>query len=111
MIYKIFRASEWDALCANGATQGAPIDLVDGFIHFSTAAQTGGTLAKHFSGVDNLILAAVDDSKLGATLKWEVSRGDALFPHLFRALRRDEVVWADAITLGPDGHCLPDRMQ
>ena len=80
LIYKIFRAPEWAQLEANGETAGAPIDLTDEYIHFSTAEQAAETAAKHFAGQDDLVLAALDADTLGDALKWEVSRGDALFP-------------------------------
>ncbi|PWR01504.1 DUF952 domain-containing protein [Meridianimarinicoccus roseus] len=108
LIYKIFRTDEWAVLDAEGETAGAPVDLADGFIHFSTAEQVRETAAKHFRGVDGLFLAAVDADALGDDLKWEASRGGALFPHLYRALRRDEVLRVDPLLLGPHGHDFPD---
>ena len=84
LIYKIFRADEWAVLQAQGATDGAPIDVADGFVHFSTAEQAAETAAKHFAGVEGLVLLACDADAMGNDLKWEVSRGGALFPHLYR---------------------------
>jgi len=109
LIYKIFRAPEWAALERDGATAGAAVDLADGFIHFSTAAQAAETAAKHFAGVAGLVLAAVEADALGPDLRWEPSRGGALFPHLYRPLRRDEVAWTAPLLLGPDGtHQFPE---
>lgn len=110
LIYKIFRADEWAALDAAGETAGAPIDLSDGFIHFSTAAQATETAAKHFAGVDGLILAALDADALGGALKWEPSRGGALFPHLYRVLKRAEVLWAKPLPLSDGAHVFPVEM-
>ena len=110
LIYKIFRAPEWDELNANGETAGAPIDLTDGFIHFSTAEQAAETAAKHFAGQDDLILAALDADALGEALKWEPSRGGALFPHLYRRLKRDEVLWAKPLPLKDGAHDFPAEM-
>ena len=107
LIYKIFRAAEWAALEAAGHTAGAPIDLADGFIHFSTAAQAAETAAKHFTGAEGLILAAVDPAPLGDDLKWEPSRGGALFPHLYRRLKRNEVLWAKPLPLKDGAHDFP----
>ncbi|MEO1000460.1 MAG: DUF952 domain-containing protein [Pseudomonadota bacterium] len=107
LIYKIFRAPEWEALVAAGETAGAPVDLADGFIHFSTAETVAETAAKHFAGADGLLLAAVEAATLGDALRWEVSRGGVEFPHLYRALRRDEVLWCRPLPLGPDGHVFP----
>ncbi|PYF08587.1 uncharacterized protein (DUF952 family) [Rhodobacter viridis] len=110
LIYKIFRRPEWDALCAAGETAGAPVDLADGYIHFSTAAQVVETAAKHFATESDLVLVAVAVEALGADLKWEVSRGGALFPHLYRRLRRGDVVWDTALPLGLCGHIFPEAL-
>ena len=111
LIYKIFTSDQWSALKRDGETTGAPVDLDDGFIHFSTATQAAETAAKHFAGQDGLILAAVDAETLGEALKWEPSRGGALFPHLYDKLRREDVVWAKPLALGPDGaHVFPEAM-
>jgi uncharacterized protein (DUF952 family) len=110
LIYKIFRAPEWAALQAEGQTAGAPVDLADGFIHFSTAAQAEETAAKHFAGAEGLILAAVEVEACGAALKWEVSRGGAEFPHLYRNLRLSEVVWAKSLPLADGRHQFPADM-
>lgn len=107
MIYKIFRTDEWQLLQDKGETLGAPVDLADGFIHFSTAAQAGETLAKHFAGEDGLILAAIDTGPIEGELKWEPSRGGQLFPHLYRALRLDEVAWTAPIARTDGGFDLP----
>jgi uncharacterized protein (DUF952 family) len=109
LIYKIFRAVEWAELDRAGDTAGAPIDVADGFIHFSTASQTAETAVKHFAGADDLVLAACDADTLGPALMWEPSRGGALFPHLYRRLRRDEVAWTTPLPLGADGaHVFPE---
>ncbi len=91
-IYKIFRAREWDALVETGETAGAPVDLADGFIHFSTAEQRAETAARHFAGEQGLVLAAVEAEALGDALRWEPSRGGALFPHLYAPLALAQVV-------------------
>lgn len=108
LIYKIFRADEWAALQAKGETLGAPIDLADGFVHFSTAEQATETAAKHFAGVEGLLLLAVQGDDLGDALKWEVSRGDALFPHLYSTLRVEDVIWAKPLPLIDGVHQFPD---
>lgn len=108
LIYKIFRPGEWAALEQAGETAGAPIDVSDGFVHFSTAAQAAETAAKHFAGEGDLVLVAVDAEGLGADLKWEPSRGGALFPHLYRPLRITDVAWHRPLPLGPAGHVFPE---
>lgn len=111
LIYKILRPEEWALLQAQGETPGAPIDVADGYVHLSTAQQAAETLAKHFSGADGLICLALEDDALGDALKWEPSRGGALFPHLYGPLRLADVVWAKPVTLGPDAaHILPEGM-
>ena len=108
LIFKIFRRSEWNALIAAGETAGAPVDIADGYIHFSTAAQVAETAAKHFARESDLVLVAVEADGLGADLKWEPSRGGALFPHLYRKLRRADVVWDKSLPLGASGHIFPE---
>ena len=85
-IYKIVPRALWDAAIESGSFTGSPVDAADGFIHFSTAAQLHATAAKHFHGVKDLLLVAVESDALGAALKWEPSRGGDLFPHLYAPL-------------------------
>ena len=107
-IYKITPRIDWEAAEETGVFKGAPIDLQDGYIHFSTADQSEETAAKHFSGMDDLLLVAVDSEKLGDSLKWEKSRGGALFPHLYDNLNMAAVVWARPMPLDENGnHTLP----
>lgn len=105
LIYKIFRAGEWAGLEARGATHGAPVDVADGFVHFSSAAQLGETLGRHFAGERDLWLLAVDADAAGGAIRWEPSRGGALFPHLYRPLALADVLWARRIEDGvvPEG--------
>ncbi len=107
-IYKIFRRPEWDAFKTAGVTAGAPVDLTDGYIHFSTAAQVAETAAKHFTTQSDLVLVAVDAARIGPALKWEPSRGGQLFPHLYRPLRLDDVLWDKSLPLGASGHIFPE---
>lgn len=110
LIYKIFRRAEWDFLKSHGRTTGAPIDVADGYIHFSTAAQVTETAAKHFAGQGDLVLVALDSETLGPELKWEPSRGGALFPHLYREMRLEDVAWDTSLPLGAAGHIFPDTL-
>ena len=108
LIYKILSATEWQAAERAGVFKGVGIDLTDGFIHFSTAEQAAETAAKHFAGQAGLVLVAVDPEKLGAALKWEVSRGGQLFPHLYASLLTRDVAWAKALPVDVDGkHSFP----
>ncbi len=107
-IYKILPASLWHEAQQAGAFRGAPVDLADGYIHFSTAEQVSETAAKHFAGQRDLILLHVDAGALGDALKWEPSRGGALFPHLYAELDLKHVSRADPLPLGDDGrHVFP----
>ncbi len=108
LIYKIFRANEWSDLEHNGDTAGAPIDVADGYIHFSTAEQAEETAAKHFAGEGGLVLAALDPDALGEDLRWEPSRGGQLFPHLYRRLRRTDVLWSAPLPLVGGRHDFPE---
>lgn len=84
--FKVLTAAQWAQFQADGIFHGAPVDLADGYIHLSAADQLQGTLAKHFAGQSGLVIAEVDLGVLGETVKWEVSRGDALFPHIYGPL-------------------------
>lgn len=109
LIYKIAPRALWSQAETVGVFAGAPIDIADGYIHFSTAQQAKETAAKHFAGQDNLVLAAIDPAKLGERVRWEPSRGGQLFPHLYAALPLDAVVWVKDLPLGADGiHTFPD---
>jgi uncharacterized protein (DUF952 family) len=90
-IYKILTREQWDQARQTGMLKGAPVDLADGFIHFSTASQLAETARLYFVGMDDLILLGVDTERLGTSLKWEPSRGGDKFPHLYDVLRMDDV--------------------
>lgn len=107
LIYKIFRADEWQTLQSNGRTAGAPIDVADGYIHFSTAATVAETTAKYFAGEAGLTLVAVEADDL-SPLQWEPARGGVLFPHLYRDLLLTDVIWARDLPLSDGVHVLPD---
>ena len=84
--FKILTAAQWAQFQAEGVFTGAPIDVADGYIHLSTADQCDETLAKHFAGQAGLVIVEVDLAALGDTIKWEASRGGALFPHIYGML-------------------------
>ena len=110
LIYKIFRAHEWADFQAKGVTEGAPIDVADGYIHFSTASQAAETAAKHFADEDRLVLLAVEAEPLGTDLKWELSRSWEVFPHLYRALRVEDILWFAPLPLEDGMHRFPGEM-
>jgi uncharacterized protein (DUF952 family) len=102
-IYKILPRTEWDAARAAGTFAGSAIDLADGFIHFSGHDTAQKTAELYFKDKADLLLLTVEADDLGEALKWEASRGGALFPHLFRALKVDEVLAERALDLDADG--------
>jgi len=107
-IYKVCDATQWSEAERDGAFRGSAVDSADGYIHFSTAAQVAETAAKHFAGMLGLVLVAVEAEELGSALKWETSRGGALFPHLYRALPLTAVRWVKSLRLDDNGrHVLP----
>jgi uncharacterized protein (DUF952 family) len=103
LIYKICPAALWREAEQAGIFRGSEIDRRDNFIHFSTAAQVAETAAKHFAGQSDLLLISVDAGKLDDALKWEPSRGGALFPHLYGDLDLTAVIGVAPLLLGPDG--------
>ena len=107
-IYKISPADLWQQAERAGEFTGAPVDRADGFIHLSTAAQVAETAARHFAGETDLVLVAVDANALGAALRYEPSRGGALFPHLYGVLPLAAVRWAKPLPLGGEGHVFPE---
>jgi uncharacterized protein (DUF952 family) len=102
-IYKILPAALWHAAERQGVFRGSPVDMQDGFIHLSSADQAVETCAKHFAGERDLVLLFVDAARLGDRLKWEPSRGGALFPHLYGELELDAVIRVDPLPLAADG--------
>ncbi|MEO0542930.1 MAG: DUF952 domain-containing protein [Pseudomonadota bacterium] len=110
-IYKIATQDQWDEATAKGVFNGAPIDLADGFIHFSTATQVRETAAKHFAGQADLLLLTVNATALGDALKYEPSRGGALFPHLYADLYLEAVVAVTKLPLTSEGrHQFPEHL-
>ena len=108
VLYKILSAALWRETQRKGRFDGSQVDLRDGFIHFSTAAQVEETAARHFAGQNDLLLVSVDVAQLGSALKWEPSRGGALFPHLYGPLELAAVLHIVPLPLGPNGqHVLP----
>ena len=108
LIYKICPAALWREAERLGRFAGSEVDIKDGFIHFSTAAQVAETATKHFAGDHDLVLVRLDAARLGATLKWEPSRDGALFPHLYGELDFKAVRQVEPLPLGPDGrHVFP----
>ena len=111
IIYKICPEPLWRAAEKAGRFDGAPVDFADGFIHFSSAGQAKETAAKHFAGQRDLLLIATETAALGDALKWEVSRGGALFPHLYAPLDLSAVLWVKPLPMGADGvHVFPAEM-
>ena len=110
MIYKVFRIEEWRTLEEHGQTLGSAADIRDGFIHFSTMEQLVETMRRHFAEERELLLAAIDEALLGEELRWEEARGGQRFPHLYRALRLEEVVWCRPVAFDEEGRPLIEAL-
>jgi uncharacterized protein (DUF952 family) len=111
IIYKVMSRADLAEAKAKGRFDGSADDRRDGFNHLSSAHQLEETLAKHFAGQEDLVLLAVDTTRLGERLRWEPSRGGALFPHLYGPLDFDALIWDEPLELGADGrHRLPARV-
>jgi uncharacterized protein (DUF952 family) len=95
--FKIFTTDEWAQFKTEGRFDGAPVDIADGYIHLSTADQFQETLDKHFAGQIGLVIAEIDLTQLGDAIRWEVSRGGALFPHVYGSLKMSAVVNHDVL--------------
>jgi len=102
--YKVLTGDQMAQLEKDGTFAGAPVDLEDGYIHLSSAEQLEKTVTKHFAGQEDLHIAAVDLEALGEAVKWEPSRGGALFPHLYAALPLSAVVAYSPLERGSDGN-------
>jgi len=108
VIYHMCKADEWAEALESGFYAGSSQDKADGFIHFSTKTQVWTSAAKHRRGQEGILLLTVDATKLGDALKWEASRGGALFPHLYGPLAVDAVIETTPLPLGEDGvHVFP----
>ena len=104
MIFKICESVQWEAARRAGEFRGSTVDFADGYIHFSTAGQVAETAARHFAGETGLVVIAVCAEKLGTALKWEPSRGGALFPHLYGTLPLAAVRWVKPLRLDDNGY-------
>ena len=103
LVYKICPRSLWQEAERLGRFTGAPVDRADGFIHFSTAEQAAETAARHFAGQDDLLLVAVEVETLGDALRFEPSRGGALFPHIYGPLPASAVTATKRFSVDADG--------
>jgi uncharacterized protein (DUF952 family) len=111
-IYRLLDVTDWEQARAAGSFAGTEHDLRDGFIHFSTAEQVAETAARHYAGRAGLLLVGVSAAALGDALRWEPSRGGALFPHLYGALPVSAVESALPLPLGTDGrHVFPETLE
>jgi uncharacterized protein (DUF952 family) len=106
-IYKICEQTMWSDAERDGVFGGSAVDYADGYIHFSTAAQVAATAGKHFAGMSGLVIVAVDAEALGPALKWEASRGGAVFPHLYGPMPLTAVRWIKPMRLDDGRHMLP----
>jgi uncharacterized protein (DUF952 family) len=108
-VFKICQRAEWDLAAARGTYEGSAADHRDGFIHLSAADQLPGTLERHFAGQEGLVLIAFDDQDLAA-LRWEPSRGGALFPHVYGPLPVSRARWVKDLPHDRGRHRLPEGL-
>ena len=112
IVYKILTREDWQQACSTGSYAGSRDDLRDGFIHLSAPQQVAATAARHFRGIDGLVLVALDTARLGAALKWEPSRGGDLFPHYYGPLPVEDALWSKPLILGTDGEpVIPEEFE
>ena len=112
MIYHMCRAEAWAEAERDGEYRGSADDRRDGFLHFSTAAQIAESARRHRAGQSGLVLVGVEANRLGDRLRWEPSRGGALFPHLYGPLLPAEVAQVTPLALGADGlHIFSDSIR
>ena len=107
-LYKILIASDWTVLRKEGCFAGSSADIIDGYIHLSTAKQARETAARHFAGQSGLVLVEVNSEPLGAALRWETARGNQLFPHVYGVLPGAAVTLSWPIPWDGHSHRFPD---
>lgn len=105
-VYKILPRADWEAAVAKGRFDGSAADAADGFIHLSAARQLAETARRHFAGQKDLVLVAFDEDRL-ARLRWEVSRGGDLFPHVYGAIATAAALWVKPLPLDGKDHIFP----
>lgn len=110
LIFKITTREDWEKARKSGQFTGAAIDIADGYIHLSAAEQVRETAAKYFAGQENLVLVAYEANQFGAALKWEVSRGGALFPHVYGTLDPVKALWVKPLPWNGVAHEFPAEM-
>jgi uncharacterized protein (DUF952 family) len=108
VIFKIVSKQVWDQASAEGVFRGAAIDLTDGYIHLSDAKQVEETAQRHFAKQHDLLLVAFDAAIFADSLKWEASRGGALFPHVYGTLKPAEALWVKALPWNGTSHDFPE---
>jgi uncharacterized protein (DUF952 family) len=108
LLYKITTTLDWAVAEQSGIFWGSALDLKDGFIHLSTAAQMRDTARLHFAGQNNLLLVAIPEDAVAADLKWEASRGGQLFPHVFSSLKTSAAQWVKALPWNGKAHEFPE---
>ena len=108
IFYKILPGAVWDAARLRGRFEGSGIDLVDGYIHLSAAGQVVETAARHFAGIEGLVIVAVPEEAVAKNLKWEASRGGALFPHVYGVIDPAQVSWVKDLPWNGTAHDFPD---
>lgn len=110
ILYKITTVEEWTKAISDGEFKGSALDFRDGFIHLSTAEQVRETARLHFAGQQNLVLIAVSEDSVAAHLKWEVSRGGKMFPHVYDTLDPAQTLWTKDLIWDGAQHIFPPEV-
>jgi uncharacterized protein (DUF952 family) len=108
VFYKILPRSVWDNAQKQGRFAGSGIDLADGYIHLSTGSQVKETAARHFAGIAGLVLVAIPEAAVAQHLKWEASRGGALFPHVYGVIDPSSASWVKDLPWNGKAHVFPE---
>ena len=108
-IFKICPQDDWEKAKSEQVFKGSGIDLIDGFIHFSTQNQVIETARIHFSKKESLVLLEIESKNLN--LKWEKSRNGDLFPHLYENLQLRTIIEVYKLELDNDKkHIFPKHL-
>jgi len=108
VFYKILSRDIWARAVERGVFEGSGIDLADGYIHLSTASQVRQTAARHFAGVADLVLVTVPEQAVAKDLKWEASRGGALFPHVYGTIDPVQITEVKDLPWNGKAHEFPE---
>ena len=82
-VYRVMLNNEWDEFKKKKKFFGNKLDIQSGFIHLSTKSQIKNTIEKYYKNEDSVIIFKINVKDIAKNLKWEISRNNQLFPHLY----------------------------